>query len=53
MPQGQTQKCIHCGNGFEPKIDANGRARPAQYCSAKCRVYANRQRRRTTTGASS
>ncbi len=53
MPQGQTQMCIHCGNAFEAKIDPQGRGRPAQYCNATCRVYANRQHRRRTKAGQS
>lgn len=36
----ETKKCDHCGGRFE------ARRATAQYCSAKCRVYANRAQRR-------
>jgi len=34
--------CQHCGNTFSPKRS------DARYCSAKCRVYANRKANRST-----
>lgn len=38
--------CLHCWQEFMPKQDPKGRGRPAKYCSAKCRTYASRARRR-------